>query len=124
MPRFALSLAGSEWEHIGAGKVLVVCVVGMAVVFAVLAVLYFAMLLLGRILADKNGKQISVTSPFNCVVTEVKAVTDVKENDVVAVVTCDDGKAQEILAPVSGKISAALKAGDRIKKGDRLFTVK
>lgn len=124
MPRFALALAGTEWENVGFGKVLVVCVVGMAVVFAVLAILYFAMLLMGRILANKNGKEVSVTSPFNCVITEVKAVSAVKENDVVAVVTCDDGKAQEILAPVSGNISPAFKVGDKIKKGQKLFTVR
>ncbi len=124
MPRFAISLAGSEWENISAGKVLVVIVVGMAVVFAVLAILYFAMLIMGRFMADKNGRDVSVVSPFNCVVTEVETVSDVKENDVIAVVTCDDGKTQEILAPVSGKISTALKAGDRIKKGQKLFSVR
>lgn len=124
MPRFAISLAGSEWENISAGKVLVVFVVGMAVVFAVLATLYFAMLLMGRILADKSGRCVSVVSPFNCVVTDVYTLSDVKENDIVSVITCDDGKTQEILAPVSGRISTAIKAGDRIKKGQKLFTVK
>ncbi len=113
----------SDPLHPPMSEVLLTCVVGILIVFAVLAIIYLVMLIMGRILADKGDRTI-VVSPFDCTVRSVVEGPRANEDDVVATVADDDGEISEILAPSSGLITFKVREGDRVKKGAQLFVIK
>ena len=105
----------------GAGSVVITCIVGMLVVFAVLAIIYLSMLVMSRALASNNN--VAVTSPFDCTVQSLTGISRANENDVIAIVVNDKGEVGEILAPTAGVVSLRVSEGSKVKKGQKLFVI-
>ena len=105
----------------GAGSVFISCIVGILVVFAVLAIIYFAMLVMSRLIA--GGSRLKVTSPFDCTVQSLVEGPRTNEDDVVVVVATDNGEVAEILSPASGRVTFRVKKGSKVRKGQTLFII-
>ena len=119
-----VSLTAATPEKFGAGQVGVTVVTGILIVFAVLTVIFVALMIMQSIFT-KNKKQAAYTvvAPFDAGVDYLVALPGaVKAGEVVMVVSGDSGKS-EVLAPGAGKLKLSVQRGSSVKKGDTLFTI-
>ncbi len=101
-------------------------VVGMLIVFSVLAIIFLSLVIMERVFRPKKAAQadaVAVTAPFGGVFEYAVADGIVQEGDVVAVVSDSAGTKSEILSPASGKVQLSLQSRNSIKKGEVLFTI-
>ena len=120
-----VSLTSTAVENFSAGQVGVTVVVGLLIVFAVLAVIYVAMMIMQSFFTKKEKKAAAYTvvAPFDAAVDYLVAANgNVAENDVVMVVSGVTGK-NEVLAPAAGKLKISVQKGASVQKGDTLFTI-
>ncbi len=117
----AVSLNLNEFTN---GDLLPTVVVGLLIVFAVLAVIYICLVVMERIFRSKAAARThSVTAPFGGSVQSLSAGGNVGEGTVVAVVRDDAGAAFELLSPVSGTLKQNVQGGASFQKDDTLFWV-
>lgn len=99
---------------------------GMLIVFGVLAIIYFALVVMGKLMGGvtkKSAKAFEVTAPFDGTVDYLVAGSrNVAANDVVLVMSAPSGK-NEVLAPSAGALKISVVKGASVKKGDTLFTI-
>ncbi len=108
-----------------AGQVGVTALTGILIVFAVLAVIFIAMMIMQSIFTRKSkpASACSVVAPFDATVDYLVASNGaVKANEVVMVVSGASGKS-EVLAPDAGELELSVQKGSSVKKGDALFTI-
>ncbi|MEA5051046.1 MAG: OadG family transporter subunit [Oscillospiraceae bacterium] len=107
-----------------ASQVGVTVLVGMLIVFAALTVIYLCMMLMERVFHNSGkGKADTVVSPSAGTVESVRNIAHAAKDEAVLVLVSDTGAASEVLCPDNGKINVFVKAGDRVRSGDRLFTL-
>lgn len=117
--------SGLPVDNFTAGQVAVTSLTGILIVFAVLAVIFIAMMIMQSVFTkkDKAAAAYTVVAPFDAAVDYLVAANGaVRDGDVVMVVSGASGKS-EVLAPGSGKLKLSVQKGSPVKKGDALFTI-
>ncbi len=100
-------------------------VTGLLIVFSVLGVIFLCMLLMERVFRkDKTKKGTkTVVSPLAGTVESVRNLASAAADEPVLVIESESGAYNEVLCPESGKLTLLVKPGDRVRSGDRLFTI-
>ena len=114
----------TDVNHFTAGQVGITVLTGMLIVFAVLAIIYFAMSIMQVCFTSKKAAACTVTAPFDAYVEYLVAINgSISQNDVVMVVSDAAGNKNEILAPAAGKLKISVRKGASVKKDGTLFTI-
>ncbi len=118
-------LSLSDVDNFTASDVGITVVVGMLIVFAVLAIIFVCLTIMERIFSVKKpaAKVKTVVSPFNATIESVASLTSVNVGEAVLTAVTDKGAMNQIFSPEKGEIKFSVKAGDHVKSGATLFTV-
>ena len=110
-------------KDFGAGDIASTVIVGMLIVFAVLAIIYLCLVVMERAFRpDAKDKTVVVESPLAGRVSRIVSGGAVKKSETVLELATADGDAA-ILAPKKGRANLAVQTGDTVAKGDTLFTM-
>ncbi len=120
-----VSLSAAAGGSMGAGEVGVVALSGILIVFAVLAIIYLALLAMQAVFTKGEKTALcEVAAPFAGKVEYFVANPGRVEADEVVLVLSDaSGRKNEILAPQGGRFKPAAHKGDAIEQGGVLFTI-
>lgn len=120
-----VTLSTADVNNFTAADVGITSLVGMLIVFAVLAVIFLCLSIMERIFRVKkpSAEVKTVVAPFSATIESVSSVSSVKVGDAVLTAVSESGTMNQIFSPETGTIKFAVNAGDHVKKGAALFTV-
>lgn len=115
----------ADVNNFTAADVGVTCLVGVLIVFSVLAVIFICLSIMERIFRGKKPTSAvkTVVAPFAATIESVSSVTSVKVGDAVITAVTESGTMNQIFSPEAGTVKFLVSAGDHVKKGAKLFTV-
>lgn len=117
----ALSLNLREFSR---SDLLPTVVVGLLIVFSVLAIIYVCLVIMERVFRKNNAPETNaVTAPLGGTVNALSPEGAVSEGSVVAVLRDKNGADYEIMSPVSGTLKFKVQNGATVRKNDTLFWV-